>query len=239
MSPTTAPTPVNAAAFAALMETMTIEGLVCRPYTADGFARRRAEGLAEEDEAVPEGGRDCGVVILYIPYDRDDLAAAAVGAAPCLRAHDAASPPAFLFVTPGQDLLLVGMDGSGASSVVDGTTGVSVPPTSDVHGRFRAADPAGIVSLFASWLDEIGHAFREWDGTPSNPDRVQEVLAAGPNADGDYRLEEDGDLFMLEELEGFLRRFRTCEDVLDANRSSFRVFFPTFTNEGLNRLHWG
>jgi hypothetical protein len=93
--------------------------------------------------------------------------------------------------------------------------------------EFCKYDYARVISSLLEALYEFGCNARGWDYLPQNPELIQNIIDAGPNADGMYLV--DDDLMSLDEINGVMEDFAHHEDMCSEHLHTFQTYFPELT----------
>lgn len=93
--------------------------------------------------------------------------------------------------------------------------------------EFCKYDYARVVPSLLESLYEFGCNARGWDHLPLNPELIQDIIDAGPDADGMYLV--DGDLLSLDELNVVMADFSHYQDMCDEHLHTLQSYFHELT----------
>lgn len=108
----------------------------------------------------------------------------------------------------------------------------SEDPTLVFMREFRALDYAAIVENLMESLYEFGVHARAWDYLPLIPEKIQEIIASGPNSDGLYDI--DDELMTLDEAREVIEEFEDADEMGNDHLHTLQQFFPDLTWGDLN-----
>lgn len=108
----------------------------------------------------------------------------------------------------------------------------SEDPTLAFMREFRALDYAAIVENLIESLYEFGVQARAWDHLPLIPEKIQEIIASGPNSDGLYDI--DDELMTLDEARAVIAEFEEADEIGNDHLHTLQQFFPDLTWGDLN-----
>jgi hypothetical protein len=98
--------------------------------------------------------------------------------------------------------------------------------------KFRALDFANIIDNFIESLYEFGVQARARDYLPLNQEIIEEIIAASPNSDGLYDV--DDELMTLDEVRAILSEFMEADEIGNDHLYTLQEFFPDLTWGDLN-----
>lgn len=93
--------------------------------------------------------------------------------------------------------------------------------------EFCKYDYARVIPSLLESLYEFGCNARGWDQLPLNPELIQDIIDAGPDADGMYQVDED--LLSLDEAKAILQDFAHYQDMCDEHLYTLQTYFPELT----------
>lgn len=105
-------------------------------------------------------------------------------------------------------------------------------PTFIFMHKFRALDFANIIDNFIESLYEFGVQARARDYLPLNQEIIEEIIAASPNSDGLYDV--DDELMTLDEVRAILSEFMEADEIGNDHLYTLQEFFPDLTWGDLN-----
>lgn len=98
--------------------------------------------------------------------------------------------------------------------------------------KFCKYDYAGVVVSMLEALYEFGCNARGWDNLPLNPELIQDIIDAGPDADGFFDV--DGDQITQEALTEMVQDFAHYEEIGNEHLHTLQTYFPELTWSDLN-----
>lgn len=93
--------------------------------------------------------------------------------------------------------------------------------------KFCKYDYAGVVASMLEALYVFGCNARGWDNLPLNPELIQDIIDAGPDANGTYQVDDDS--LTLDEANEILQDFACYEDMCNAHLHTLQTYFPALT----------
>lgn len=105
-------------------------------------------------------------------------------------------------------------------------------PTSRFMQEFCKHDYARVIPSLLESLYEFGCNARGWDSLPLNPELVQDILDAGPDADGMYEIDDEQK--SKEEVDEILQDFAHYEEFGNEHLHTMQTYFPQPTWGDLN-----
>lgn len=98
--------------------------------------------------------------------------------------------------------------------------------------QFCEYDYARVVPSLLESLYEFGCNARGWDNLPLNPELIQDIANAGPDAEGFFDV--DGDQITQEALTEMVEDFAHYEEIGNEHLHSLQTYFPELTWGDLN-----
>lgn len=98
--------------------------------------------------------------------------------------------------------------------------------------EFCKYDYAGVVVSMLEALYEFGCNARGWDNLPLNPELIQDIIDAGPDADGFFDV--DGDQITQEAITEMVEDFAHYEEIGNEHLDTLQTYFPELTWGDLN-----
>ena len=93
--------------------------------------------------------------------------------------------------------------------------------------EFCKYDYARVIPSLLESLYEFGCNARGWDHLPLNPELIQDIIDAGPDADGMFQV--DDDLMSLDEINVVMEDFAHYEDMCSEHLHTLQTYFPDLT----------
>jgi hypothetical protein len=93
--------------------------------------------------------------------------------------------------------------------------------------EFCKNDYARVIPSLLESLYEFGCNARGWDHLPLNPELIQDIIDAGPDAYGTYLV--NGDLLSLDEVNELMEDFAHYEDMCSEHLHTLQTYFPELT----------
>ena len=98
--------------------------------------------------------------------------------------------------------------------------------------EFCKYDYARVIPSLLESLYEFGCNARGWDNLPLNPELIQSIINAGPDADGFFDV--DGDQITQEALTEMVQDFAHYEEIGNEHLHTLQTYFPELTWSDLN-----